>query len=69
VGGDHAVEEQLDDKRLEEGDEPRTSLIAAALFRMHVIFRESTDPAEFDFSERDLDMLRERMLKRAKRSR
>jgi hypothetical protein len=41
----------------------------ARFARVLIDFLESTDPAEFDFSERDLDMLRERMLKRSKRSR
>jgi len=34
--------------------------------RVLIDFIESTDPAEFEFSDRDLNMLRERMLKRAK---
>jgi hypothetical protein len=36
--------------------------------RVLIDFIESTDPAEFEFSDRDLNMLRERMLKRAKSS-
>jgi pimeloyl-ACP methyl ester carboxylesterase len=37
--------------------------------RLLMDFVENTDPAEFEFSDRDLDLLRERMLKRARRSR
>lgn len=37
--------------------------------RVLIDFIESTDAAEFEFSERDLNMLRERMLKRGRRSR
>jgi pimeloyl-ACP methyl ester carboxylesterase len=36
--------------------------------RVIIDFIESTHPAEFEFSDRDLNMLRERMLKRAKSS-
>jgi len=37
--------------------------------RVLIDFIETTDPAEYDFSDQDLDMLRERMLKRGRRSR
>jgi pimeloyl-ACP methyl ester carboxylesterase len=37
--------------------------------RVLIDFIESTDPAEFEFSDQDLNMLRERMLTRGKRSR
>ena len=37
--------------------------------RVLIDFIESTDPAEFEFSDEDRDMLRERMLARGKRSR
>jgi pimeloyl-ACP methyl ester carboxylesterase len=37
--------------------------------RLLMDFVENTDPAEFEFSDHDLDLLRERMLKRARRSR
>jgi pimeloyl-ACP methyl ester carboxylesterase len=37
--------------------------------RVLIDFIESTDPAEFEFSDQDFDMLRERMLTRGKRSR
>ncbi len=37
--------------------------------RLIIDFIESTEPAEFDFSDDDLGLLRERMLARAKRSR
>ena len=37
--------------------------------RVLIDFIENTDPAEFEFSDRDLDMLRERVLKCARRSR
>ena len=40
----------------------------ARFARVLIDFLESTDPAEFEFSDRDLKMLRERMLKRAKSS-
>ncbi len=36
--------------------------------RVLIDFIESTDPAEYDFSDHDLNMLRERMLKRGRRS-
>ena len=36
--------------------------------RVLVDFIESTNPAEFDFSDQDLDLLRQRMLDRARRS-
>jgi pimeloyl-ACP methyl ester carboxylesterase len=36
--------------------------------RVLIDFIESTEPAEFEFSDEDLNMLRERMLKRGKRS-
>jgi hypothetical protein len=32
-------------------------------------FVQNTDPAEFEFSDEDLGLMRERMLARAKRSR
>jgi pimeloyl-ACP methyl ester carboxylesterase len=37
--------------------------------RLLIDFIDSTDPAEFEFSDEDLGLLRERMLTRAKRSR
>jgi pimeloyl-ACP methyl ester carboxylesterase len=37
--------------------------------RVLIDFIENTDPAEFDFSDQDLNALRERMLKRGRRSR
>ncbi|MGZ6590038.1 MAG: alpha/beta fold hydrolase, partial [Solirubrobacteraceae bacterium] len=37
--------------------------------RLLMDFIKNTDPAEFEFSDRDLDLLREHMLKRARRSR
>jgi len=37
--------------------------------RVLIEFIESTDPAEFDFSDQDLNMLRERMLRRGRASR
>jgi pimeloyl-ACP methyl ester carboxylesterase len=37
--------------------------------RALIDFIESTEPAEYDFSDQDLKMLRERMLKRGRRSR
>ena len=36
--------------------------------RVLIDFMESTNPAEFDFSDQDLDLLRQRMLDRARRS-
>ena len=41
----------------------------ARFVRVLLDFIEGTDPAEFEFSDHDLDLLRERMLKRARRSR
>jgi pimeloyl-ACP methyl ester carboxylesterase len=37
--------------------------------RVLIDFIESTSPAEYEFSDQDLDMLRDRMLKRGRRSR
>jgi pimeloyl-ACP methyl ester carboxylesterase len=37
--------------------------------RVLIDFIENTDPAEFEFSDQDLNMLRERMLKHGRRSR
>jgi pimeloyl-ACP methyl ester carboxylesterase len=37
--------------------------------RVLIDFLETTNPAEFEFSDQDLDVLRQRMLKRARRSR
>jgi pimeloyl-ACP methyl ester carboxylesterase len=37
--------------------------------RVLIEFLESTNPAEFEFSDQDLDVLRQRMLKRARRCR
>ena len=37
--------------------------------RVPIDFIESTDPAEFEFSDQDLNILRKRMLKRGRRSR
>ena len=36
--------------------------------RVLIDFIENTNPAEFDFSDEDLDLLRQRMLDRARRS-
>ena len=37
--------------------------------RLLIDFIESTDPAEFEFSDQDLNILRDRMLKRGRRYR
>ncbi len=37
--------------------------------RVLIDFIESTEPAEYEFSDEDLAMLRERMLERGRRSR
>ena len=37
--------------------------------RVLIDFIESSDPAEFEFSDRDLNLLRERMVKRGRKSR
>jgi hypothetical protein len=51
-------------RRLVRGDDQR-----GALARLLMDFIKNTDPAEFEFSEEDLGLLRERMLARPKRSR